>query len=149
MEGYFDILSWSGEVKVVFGQVYKYKSNFDRQKTWLVKALELLEHFLLERGIKVSREDLYFRLNIKRIKGEDVETILKNLEKSLIKVDTQPSLYDCLTEIFEDKTKISKVERFSVKKWLSKVPPEKILEILTYFIGVLLFLITGRFLQFM
>ncbi len=135
----FETLSRVGLTKILFEQTYL---NIDNEEflPWLKKSLKIVEKALIKHGIGVSREDLFYELNMRVIKNENVETLLRNLENSLLQTKPTPSLHDSLKDILGNETKISQLKKFSIKGWLSKAP-EKIIEIFVSVIGVIIFIL--------
>jgi len=81
----------------------------DNLNVYLTKeGTKNLENHLKNQGISVSSRDLFFRLNVARMKNEDVTGILKELVNSLRNRDA--GLYEILVKILEDPSMIKSVE---------------------------------------
>lgn len=133
---YFESLSNEGIIKVFFDQSIINLNNFRKCKPWLEKSLKKVEEYSRIMGISISYRDLYYKLNIKMIKNEDISEYLRNLENALIRND--PSLYDSLLLILNNETKISQIKKFSLKNWFSQIPPDRLLTIfMTFLLGVI------------
>ncbi|MGD9131963.1 MAG: hypothetical protein PVH73_10395 [Candidatus Bathyarchaeota archaeon] len=120
----------------------------DNLDSYLTKeGTKKLEDHLKNQGISVSSRDLFFRLNITRMKNEDVTSILKELVNSLKNRDA--GLYDVLVKIVEDPSLIKKVDPSSWKNSFQLILSDpKIVQLILLIIwGVVTlanFILTGK-----
>ena len=148
LTSYFDILNGKGKIKALFEETYSNLNNFYKYPELLKRTFKKVENFLGIFSIKISSEDLYYGINIKRIKNEDIHKILKNLENALLNIDANPnpSLYDCLKEILENEEKISQVQKISLRMTLARSFDKilRIIVIVAYLIYVAFSIIQGH-----
>lgn len=120
----------------------------DNLDVYLTKeGTKKLENYLKNQGISVSSRDLVFRLNIARMKNEDVTSILEELVNSLKNRDA--GLYEILVKILEKPSMIKSVESSIWKNSFQLVLSDpKVMQLFLLIIwGIItlaIFILTGR-----
>lgn len=132
-----------GETVFYFGQAI----SDNRNNICLERGTSKLENHLKSLGISVSSEDLYFKLNIAKIQGKDINSILERLINSL--KTGEKDLHSVLVEILGEANLIKKIDKASWKDFSTLLTSKSDLLklILSIVFGILVityFLLTGR-----
>lgn len=96
-----DLLTPTGLIKIIFGQLFLSLDNFVARQRWLRLVSELIEKALRIANIKVHKSKLVFYFNMEILKGRNIYGNLKEIEAWFL--DEKNFSFDTINEIVPEK----------------------------------------------
>lgn len=111
-----------GEIRIAFEALFSNINNFNQRQKWLERIFRKLEKELKKGNIKVSSEKLVYYCNVKLMKSEDIKNNLRDIERWMLREQTE-SIVNSIKQIIPEE-EIKPIEKISLLDRFFQIPSD-------------------------